>query len=26
MKIAAWLRDKGATWAEWIAPELKENK
>jgi hypothetical protein len=26
MKIAAWLRDKGASWAEWICPELKDGE
>jgi hypothetical protein len=24
MKLAAWLRDKGASWAEWVCPELKD--
>jgi len=22
--LAAWLRDKGASWAEWVCPEIKE--
>ena len=22
--IAMWLRDKGASWAEWVCPELKD--
>lgn len=26
LAIALWLREKGASWAEWVAPELAEER